>query len=190
MTAYTLKAWLKDKDSIHKQIQILSSHTFKDLHHALMRAFELGMIKAVCFYMCNAKWKKGQKIAFSNASKEKGVITMNEAVLGDYLKGGEGHIRYECKNGAEWLINIELVESKKPSASKRYPDWEDTSGVSLKQMNKRHPVVVVEEEFEEATPDAEDEEEAEGEESFGKDFGELEVPDDAGSDEERDMPED
>lgn len=190
-TAYTLKAWLKEDDKIHKEIHILSTNTFKDLHHTLMRAFELGMIRAVCFYVCNGRWKKGQKIAFSNPTNEKGIITMNEALIGTFIKGDAGYLRYECKNGAEWFINLEVTAAKKPGSSKRYPDWEDTSGLSLKQLNKRAPVIVPEEEFEEEPPEPEEEEEQEGgEETFGKDFGELEVPDEPSTEEETEMKDD
>jgi hypothetical protein len=191
--AFTLKAWLKDDDSIHKEVFVLSSHTFKDLHHTLMRAFELGMIKAVCFYICNGKWKKGQKIAFSNPTQEAGVITMGEASLGDFIAGDSGYIRYECRNGSEWLINIEVIEAKKPSNARRYPDWEDTSGVSLKQRNKRAPVMAVEDEVEEDVPEDDGDEEGEaeeGEESYGKDFGDLDVPDDTSESEEDNLRDD
>jgi len=176
MSAYTLRAWLKDDDSVHKRIHLLKTHTFKDLHHTLMKAFELGIMRAVCFYVCTPKWKKRQKIAFSNPDKEKGVITMSEAVFGDFIKGERGYIRYEGKNGAEWFINIEVVAVKKPSSSKRYPDWEDTSGQSLKHLNKRAPVLI-EDDLEEPHVEEPEEEEEEGEDNFGKDFDELEVED-------------
>jgi len=177
MKVFVLKAWAKENESIHKEVHILDSNSFKDLHHTLMRAFELGMIKAVCFYICSAKWRKGQKISFSNPKGEADVIPMAEAPLGDYLKGEKGYVRYECKNGKAWLINLEVTTVKKPSSARRYPDWEDTSGLSLKRMNKRAPVMVIEDDEEGEERARTNDGEADG--NYEKEFAEMEVPEGA-----------
>lgn len=177
MKVFVLKAWPKENESIHKEVHILDSNSFKDLHHTLMRAFELGMIKAVCFYVCSAKWRKGQMISFSNPKGAPDVIAMADALLGDYLKGDKGYVRYECRNGKEWLINLELIAVKRHSSSKRYPDWEDTSGLSLKRMNKRAPIMVTEDDDEAEEPVRPDAGEAD--ENYERALEEMEVPDGA-----------
>lgn len=169
---YKFKVSLSSDKNIHREIKILGSQNFKDLHHTMMKAFQLSRISAASFYKCDTKWKKGQRISLTRQPDDITTAAMDLSTIEEYATDDAQRFIYECKTMSPWSFNLELTKKSKPTdPPNRYPKWDDTSGLTI--LNKRTiltPIIT-------SVDDDEEDDFAEEDDTFGKGFDELSIAD-------------
>src|SRR5690606_1079123 len=87
MAIYRFRVTFEDYDDIIREIEIISSKTFLDLHQAIHEALGYNPDCSSSFYVSNDQWKKGEEIAYlpSELKKGKGVNLMEDARLNKFI---------------------------------------------------------------------------------------------------------
>ena len=168
VTVYKFKAFLADDKKIHREIRIQADQTFKELHHSIMKAFQLGMLSGASFYSTKAKWEREKKIALSKPAGDTTTLTMDNAKIEDFVNGKNEKFVYECKTENPWTFHLEVIDTEKNvdlDSTGRFPKWEDTSKLSLPIKKKPAPKPVID--------DDDDFDEFESDDSFGKGFDDI-----------------
>src|SRR5690606_40745748 len=87
MAIYRFKISFGDYDEVIREIDMLSKHTFLDLHQAIQEANGYDPAVSSSFYRSNDQWKNGEEIAFmpNNRKQNKGIKLMETAKLNQYI---------------------------------------------------------------------------------------------------------
>ena len=147
---YRFRITFEDYDEVSRDIDILSSQTFEDLHHAIQAAIGFDNAKPASFYISNDFWVKGQEIALEKRQDKNGVAAelMKSSKLCNFISDPHQKIYYVSDYEANWTFFMELVKIL-PTADilKSYPLVAKITGESPKQYNVIAKPVVVDEEF-------------------------------------------
>lgn len=146
---YRFRITFEDYDEVSRDIDVLSSHTFEELHHAIQSSIGFDDSKPASFYMSNDYWIKGQEIALEKRNDKNGVPAhlMKDSKLSSFISDPHQKIYYVSDYDANWTFFMELVKIL-PSAdlSKNYPLVVKVTGECPKQYNViTKPVVPIEE---------------------------------------------
>ncbi len=167
MTVVALKAWFEEDPSVHKQIYVAKEQSCIDLHHGLMKAFHLTMIKTFFFYICDKEGRRLQRIVLNNPNKEENDLSMRDTLMKKLFKSLDDRLIYECNTKYyHWIFHLqpfELNQRKEPGRS--YPHWIDSSGRTLMEAKPMLNESFFEGEYEYVDP----------KEEFGEDFEELDL---------------
>ena len=167
MATYRFRITFEDYDDVTRDIEIRSTQTFDDLHHAIQQSIGFDAYKTASFYMSDDNWKKGKEISSRelNPAEEEKVKRMDNARLCDTIADPHQKIYYVFDFSSPWTFRIELVKINRdedPSAS--YPRCVRSAGEAPKQYGSAViPVIPPEEEFDMMSEEelAEEEEESE-----------------------------
>ncbi|MFN8165173.1 MAG: hypothetical protein U0X76_03115 [Bacteroidia bacterium] len=177
MANYRFRVTFEDYDDVVRDIEVRSTQTFDDLHHAIHNAIGFDGSKEASFYMSDDNWKKGKEITSKELSEEEQQVkvTMKKARLCDFIADPHQKIYYIFDFTTPWTFHVELIKINRedePNAS--YPRCIRTAGEAPKQYASSTPAAVpVPEDFD-MLEDMEDEEEDEPEtEDLSVDEGEL-----------------
>src|SRR5690606_22563989 len=64
MAIYRFRITFEDYDEVIREIDMLSKHSFLDLHQAIHQATGYNPELSSSFYVSNDQWKKGEEIAY------------------------------------------------------------------------------------------------------------------------------
>jgi hypothetical protein len=185
---YKFRVTFEDHDDVFRDIEIISTQTFEDLHHAIQQSIGFDASKPASFYMSDGNWTKGKEISLNGIPEgNKGKIpTMKSSRLCDFIADPHQRIYYVFDFSAHWSFYVELYKIHlKEEPGVNYPKMVKTAGIAPKQYGVSNLGTVVNEfdlpgneeyvenevglDEEEAGTDlkieVEDEAEAEGEES-------------------------
>ena len=147
---YRFRVTFEEYDEVSRDIDILSSQTFEDLHHTIQASIGFDDSKLASFYMSNDLWIKGQEISLEKRKDKNGQNSalMRDSKLCNFIADPHQKIYYISDYDASWSFFMELVKIL-PSAdmTKSYPVCVKVNGESPKQYNVVARPVVVDEEF-------------------------------------------
>src|SRR5690606_8768903 len=112
-----------DYDEVIREIDVLSSHTFLDLHRAIQGSTGYDPEKSSSFYVSNDHWKKGQEIAYLPDAKklEKGIPLMETAKLNKFIDDPHQKFYYTYNFGHPFDFHVQLIRILKEEAGVTYP---------------------------------------------------------------------
>ena len=156
-TVHRFRVTVSDNKQIHREIRIQAEQNFKDLHHTMMKAFQLTNVSGTTLYTANQKFKKEDKIALAKAPSDSNSVTMDEVKVGEMIEKGKKFFVYETKTTKAWSFNIELVNTEENvdlDDEGRFPKWYDTSGIPLPDKKVFKPTVEEDDDDEASSDDA------------------------------------
>src|SRR4051812_48611120 len=112
MAVYRFRVTFEDHDEVSRDIEIRSTQTFEDLHHAIHSFIGFDASKPASFFMSDDNWKKGKEITSRDlkaAEKEK-VKQMRGSRLLDDIADPHQKIYYIFDPAAQWAFRIELMK--------------------------------------------------------------------------------
>jgi hypothetical protein len=112
MAAYRFRVSFEDYDDVVRDIEIKSTQTFEEFHHAIHNCIGFDAAKPASFYISNDNWKKGKEITsreLKEAEKDT-VATMRTARLRDFIADPHQKIYYIFDFTANWAFRIELIK--------------------------------------------------------------------------------
>lgn len=112
MAIYRFRIIFEDYDDVTRDIEIRSTQSFEDLHHAIHSAIGFDASKPASFYMSDDHWTKGNEISnreLKESEIEK-VATLRKARLCDFIADPHQKIYYIFDPEAQWSFRIELIK--------------------------------------------------------------------------------
>ncbi len=166
MAVYRFRVTFEDFDDIHRDIEIKSTQTFEDLHHAIHNSIGFDATNPASFYMSDDYWKKGKEITRRelNETEKPKVALMKKARLCDFIADPHQKIYYLFDFNAVWTFRIELVKIfVNEEIGANYPRCVKVTGEAPKQYGVTNLGAIPEpEDFDENLVALEDEDLPEG----------------------------
>ena len=152
MYVYKFRLLFDDVDDFVRDYEICAKHSFKDFHNAIIASINgLSSEELASFHICDRKWNKRREITLvdmstdmdepeelmeedENAPAIEPMITMENAVLSDYMDDPHQRIIYEHDFLNLRTFYIELLKSYEAKPNKKYPVCIFSSG-ELPQKN-------------------------------------------------------
>jgi hypothetical protein len=112
MATYRFRITFEDHDDVSRDIEIRSTQTFDDLHHAIHSSIGFDASKPASFYMSDDNWKKGKEITTRELSEEEAetINSVRKARLCDYIIDPHQKIYYIFDFTTPWTFRIELIK--------------------------------------------------------------------------------
>ena len=106
-----------------RDIEIMSSDSFEDLHLAVVKAFEFSGDEIASFYMSNEDWDKGEEITQMDMEGmgAEGIKTMKDTPLDEMVFEPGQKLLYLYDFMRMWIFFVELVSISEPEADQTYP---------------------------------------------------------------------
>ena len=150
MANYRLRVIIEDHEEVVRDIEIISTQTFEDLHRAIHNSIGFDGDKPASFYMSDDNWKKGKEITNKNLSEpeEANKAKMKDARLCDFIVDPHQKIYYSF-DSAHWTFRIELIKiNREEDQHAQYPRCVKSNGEAPKQFgNTLAAILPVPEEF-------------------------------------------
>ena len=166
MAAYRFRIAFEDYDDIVRDIEIRSTQTFEEFHHAIQNAIGFDASKPASFFLSDDNWKKGKEISTRNLSDEETekIASVKNSRLCDFIIDPHQKLYY-IFDTTQWAFHIELVRIiRDEEVGAIYPRCVKSSGEAPKQYNTSNIATLpVPEDFDISIDDEVDEE-AESEE--------------------------
>lgn len=122
MSVFKFRVVADTEDDIFRDIELLMTHTFEDLHKVILKAFEFPEGEMASFYVSNDDWDKGEEITLVDmgASQDGTVLTMHDTVLKDVVRKEGEKLIYVYDFLRMWCFYVELVDIL-PEENDNYP---------------------------------------------------------------------
>jgi hypothetical protein len=110
-------------EEVFRDIEIMSSDTFEDLHLAIVKAFEFSGDEIASFYMSDEDWNKGEEITQMDMEGmgDESIKTMKDTPLHEMVIDQGQKLLYLYDFMRMWIFFVELVSISKPEADQTYP---------------------------------------------------------------------
>lgn len=134
------RIYFEEDDSIYRDIVIKHSQDFKDLHEAILKAFEFDNKHQATFYRSNDSWQRGREITLEVYDKSYQVppLLMGETTIGSEIKNTNQRFTYSYDFHKQWSFLIELINvSKEEDPKLIYPATVRTEGIGPKQYGTK-----------------------------------------------------
>jgi hypothetical protein len=120
---YRFRVSFEDYDEIIREVDMLSRHTFLDLHQIIQQSVGYNPEKPSSFFVSNDHWIKGAEIAYlpSKAKQERGVIRMEDAKLNKYIDDPHQKFYYTYHFDHPFDFHVQLIRIFKEDESIQYP---------------------------------------------------------------------
>ncbi|SEN89521.1 pRiA4b ORF-3-like protein [bacterium A37T11] len=132
MAVYRFRVTFEDFDEVFREIDVLSKHTFLDLHYIIQQSTGYKPDRASSFYVSNDHWIKGTELAFlpSAPKIDKGVILMENAKLATYIDDPHQKFYYTYNFDNPFDFHVQLIKIFKEDDEAAYPTIFKTVGAS------------------------------------------------------------
>jgi hypothetical protein len=136
MATYRFRVTFEDYDDVSRDIEIRSTQTFEDFHHAIHSSIGFDASKPASFYMSDDNWKKGREITSKDISEEdeSNIHSVRKARLCDYIIDPHQKIYYIFDFSSPWTFRIELIKiNREEEVNASYPRCIKAVGEAPKQ---------------------------------------------------------
>ncbi len=135
MTVYKFRVSFEDHEEVNRDIEILPTQTFEEMHVAIQAAIGFDSSKNASFYMSNDHWIKGEEITLhvTKANEHKKVALMANSRLCDFIADPHQKIYYVFDFTSPWTFYVELIKISKQDSQITYPICVRKAGDAPKQ---------------------------------------------------------
>lgn len=181
MAILKFRIYFEEDESVYRDIAIRHTQTFRELHDAVLKAYEFDNKHKATFFRSNDQWQRGREISLEKYDKEYKAppLLMEETVIGTEIKDPNQKFIYVYDFNKNWTFLVELINvSKEENPRVIYPSTVRTEGIAPSQygtkgllgekfadIEEKYDLTAVGEGFAEKDEDGEDL--AMGEESTG-----------------------
>lgn len=140
MAVLKFRAYYEEDDSVYRDINIKHTHTFEDLHQAILKAYGFDNKHQATFYRSNDSWQKGREITFEKYDKEYQAepLLMSETTIGSEIKDPNQKFIYVYDFQKLWSFLVELINvSKEETPKTMYPSIARSEGIAPPQYGTK-----------------------------------------------------
>lgn len=124
MPLLKFRVYWEEDDLIYRDIDILSSQTFLDLHQAILKAYEFDGKHSARFFESNDRWERFRIFSSEVLSNKKDApeLSMMKTPVSALVSVPDQKFIYEYDPVKKWTFLIELIGiGNEPDPSKSYP---------------------------------------------------------------------
>ena len=140
MAVLKFRAYYEDDDSVYRDIAIKHTHTFADLHNAILKAYDFDNKHQATFFRSNDSWQRGREITLEKYEKnyQAEPLLMAETPIGSEIKDPNQKFIYTYDFVKGWAFLIELINvSKVENAKTTYPSTIRIEGIGPAQYGTK-----------------------------------------------------
>lgn len=136
MATYRFRVTFEDYDDVTRDIEIRSTQTFEDFHHAIQSSIGFDASKPTSFFLSDDNWKKGKELTTRELKVDENekASPVKNSRLCDFIIDPHQKIYYIFDAAAPWSFKIELVKiNKNEDPGGSYPRCVKSHGEAPKQ---------------------------------------------------------
>lgn len=140
MAILKFRIYWEDDESIYRDVAIRHTHSFFDLHNAILKSYEFDNKHKATFYRSNDLWQRGREISLEKYDKDYKVdpLIMSEVTIGSEIKDPNQKFIYEYDFNKNWHFMVELINVDKEENKKLgYPCCVRTEGLAPTQYGTK-----------------------------------------------------
>jgi hypothetical protein len=140
MAILKFRVYLEEDESVYRDVVIRHTHTFQDLHEAILKSYEFDNKHKATFYRSNDHWLKGREISLDKYEKEYKAepLLMSETTIGSEIKNPNQRFIYQYDFNKYWGFLLELINvSKEENAKTIYPSVVRIEGIAPSQYGTK-----------------------------------------------------
>jgi hypothetical protein len=140
MAILRFRIYWEEDDATYRDVAIRHTQNFKDLHEAILKAFEFDTKHKATFFRSNDLWQKGREISLEKYEKDYKVapLLMEETIVGSEIKEPNQKFVYNYDFNKNWFFLVELINvSKEENPKINYPATVRTEGIAPSQYGTK-----------------------------------------------------
>ena len=140
MAILKFRIYFEEDDSIYRDIAIKHKQNFRDLHDAILKAYEFDNKHSATFYRSNDRWQRGREISLAKYDKDYAVqpLLMEETPIGTEIKDPNQKFVYQYDFNKNWTFWVELINvSREENPKLSYPAMVRTEGIAPSQYGTK-----------------------------------------------------
>ncbi len=116
---YRIRIILDVKEDVFRDIEIETTSTLEDLHHAITQSFGFLGNEMASFYKSNESWRQGEELPLESMEN---VSNMRDEPLNKIFTSSQHHLIYVYDFLNLWTFFVELKETADIISSSSYPN--------------------------------------------------------------------
>ena len=140
MAILRFRTYWEEDESIYRDVAIRHTHTFFDLHEAILKSYEFDNKHKATFYRSNDSWQRGREISLEKYDKSYAAepLIMSDVAINTEIKGPNQKFIYEYDFNKNWHFMVELINVDKDENKKlTYPCCVRTEGIAPSQYGTK-----------------------------------------------------
>jgi hypothetical protein len=140
MAILRFRVYFEEDDSVYRDVAIRHKQNFKDLHLAILKAYEFDNKHQATFYRSNDLWQRGKEISLEKYNKAYKVepLLMETTMIGTEIFDPNQKFIYVYDFAKNWTFQIELINvSKEENPRLDYPATVRTEGIGPSQYGTK-----------------------------------------------------
>jgi hypothetical protein len=140
MAILKFRIYFEEDDAVYRDVVIRHSQTFKDLHEAILKAYEFDSKHQATFFRSNDHWQRGREISLEKYDKEYKAppLLMTETTIGSEIKDPNQRFIYNYDFNKNWGFHVELINvSKEENPKIIYPSTARVEGIAPSQYGTK-----------------------------------------------------
>ena len=137
MSLLKFKVTWSEDDNTCRDIEILSSHTYYDLHLIIKKELMMPADMEASIYVSNDQWKKEREISstIEKNLRDALALSMKKTPIGALIVDPHQKYVYVCVHPKEWIFYLELVTLlPEPAQTEQFPRCTKSEGISPSQL--------------------------------------------------------
>ncbi|TCJ16570.1 hypothetical protein EPD60_07440 [Flaviaesturariibacter flavus] len=140
MAILKFRVQYEDDDSVYRDIAIRHTHTFFQLHDAILKAFEFDNKHAATFFRSNDNWQRGREITLEHYDRpyRMAPLLMKDVTIGSEIKDPNQKFVYVYDLAKNWTFLVSLIGvSKEENPKVTYPTTVRSEGIAPSQYGAK-----------------------------------------------------
>jgi hypothetical protein len=140
MAILKFRIYFEEDDSIYRDVAIRHTQSFRDLHDAILKAYEFDNKHKATFYRSNDNWQRGKEISLEKYDKEYKAppLLMDETTIGVEIRNPNQKFIYQYDFNKNWVFLVELINvSKEENPKLVYPAVVRVEGIAPSQYGTK-----------------------------------------------------
>lgn len=136
MAILRFRIYFEEDDSVYRDVAVIHTQAFTDLHHIILKAFEFDSRHQATFYRSNDHWQRGREISFEKYDRSYKVepLLMSETTIGSEIRDPNQKFIYVYDFARNWTFLVELINVSKDASHKiEYPAVVKKEGIGPSQ---------------------------------------------------------
>lgn len=170
-------SWEEDDNSF-RELEILSSQSFYDLHSGIKKFFELPATMEASIFTSDDRWVRGRELSstIEKNLRDAPALSMKKTPVGALMLNPDQRFIYQCVHAKNWVFLIEtLALLPEPVVLREYPLLVKSEGIAPSLLGviptEKDSVMDIEERYDLGSRDGfgdEGEDEDQSEDEFGE----------------------
>ncbi|MEI9808809.1 MAG: hypothetical protein WDO16_13620 [Bacteroidota bacterium] len=140
MAILKFRIYFEEDESVYRDVAIRHTQFFRDLHDAVLKAYEFDNKHKATFYRSNDHWLRGREISLEKYDKDYKVVPllMSETTIGSEIRDPNQKFIYQYDFNKNWTFLVELINvSKEENPKISYPSTVRTEGIAPSQYGTK-----------------------------------------------------